>query len=188
MNHLSNKKQTKNGQVGNDMEKQIELEKVTEAMKQVKDRRMYERYQAIYLHLKGTSMTAIADILNRNRMTVSSYIHTYKNGGLTALQLEYSPGAPSRLTKEQRDQLKQTVAYSVPHEVGFTAKHNWTLELIAAYVERQWGHRYSLRGISKVMERLGLSYTKPTYTLAAADPEKQRQFAETTFPDLKKDC
>ncbi len=174
--------------MGNGMEKQIELEKVIEAMKQAKDRRMYERYQAIYLHLKGTSMTAIADILNRNRMTVSSYIHTYKNGGLPALQLEYSSGAPSRLTKEQQAQLKQTVAYSVPQEVGFTAKHNWTLELIASYVERQWGHRYSLRGISKVMERLGLSYTKPTYTLAAADPEKQRQFTETTFPDLKKDC
>lgn len=131
-------------------------------------------------------MVEIAGILNRNRMTVSSYIHTYETGGLTALQLKYSSGAPTRLTKEQQDQLKQTIAYSVPHEVGFAAKHNWTLELIAAYVEREWNHRYSLRGISKVMERLGLSYTKRTYTLAAADPEKQRQFAETTFPDLKK--
>ncbi|MDT2305783.1 hypothetical protein P7H21_20135 [Paenibacillus larvae] len=36
--------------------------------------------------------------------------------------------------------MKQTVAYSVPHEVGFTAKHNWTLELIATYVEREWGY------------------------------------------------
>ncbi|MFC7559597.1 IS630 family transposase [Paenibacillus farraposensis] len=168
------------------MEQHIELEHVKAAMKQAKERRMYERYQAIYLHLKGTPMTAIADILNRNRMTVSSYIHTYENGGLAALQLKHSSGAPTRLTKEQQDQLKQTVAYSVPHEVGFTAKHNWTLELIATYVEREWGHRYSLRGISKVMERLGLSYTKPTFTLAAADPEKQRQFAEMTFPDLKK--
>ncbi|WP_235533323.1 IS630 family transposase, partial [Paenibacillus sp. Leaf72] len=168
------------------MEKHTELEKVTIAMKQAKERRMYERYQAIYLHLKGTSMSVIADILNRNRMTVSSYIHTYENGGLAALQLKHSSGAPTRLTKEQQEQLIQTIAYSVPDEVGFTAKHNWTLELISAYVEREWGHRYSLRGISKVMERLGLSYTKPTYTLAAADPEKQRQFAETTFPDLKK--
>lgn len=170
------------------MDRHIELENVTAAMKQVKDRRMYERYQAIYLHLKGNSITAIADILNRNRMTVSHYIHAYENGGLTALQLKHSTGAPTRLTKEQQEQLKQTVAYATPHEVGFTAKHNWTLELIAAYVKREWGHSYSLRGMSKVMERLELSYTKPTYTLAAADPEKQRQFAETTFPDLKKDC
>ncbi|MDT2305442.1 winged helix-turn-helix domain-containing protein [Paenibacillus larvae] len=55
-------------------------------------------------------------------------------------------------------------------------KHNWTLELIATYVERDWGHCYSLRGISKVMERLGLSYTKPTYTLAAADPQETTPF------------
>ncbi|MDT2266149.1 winged helix-turn-helix domain-containing protein [Paenibacillus larvae] len=53
-------------------------------------------------------------------------------------------------------------------------------------MEREWGHCYSPRGISKVMERLGLSYTKPTYTLAAADPKKQRHFTETTFPELKK--
>ncbi|WP_197258662.1 helix-turn-helix domain-containing protein [Paenibacillus dendritiformis] len=46
--------------------------------KHSKERRMYKRYQAIYSHLKGTSMTAIADILNRNRMTVSSYIHRTK--------------------------------------------------------------------------------------------------------------
>ncbi|WP_340398568.1 IS630 family transposase [Paenibacillus sp. FSL H8-0079] len=168
------------------MNKHTELEKVREAMKQAKERRMYERYQAIYLHLRGTSIVAIADILNRNRMTVSGYIHAYQNGGIAALQLKHSSGAPSRLSKKQQTQLKQIIAYSVPHEVGFAARHNWTLELIALYVEREWGHRYSLRGISKLMERLGLSYTKPTYTLAAADPEKQRQFTETTFPQLKK--
>ncbi|MDT2238687.1 helix-turn-helix domain-containing protein [Paenibacillus larvae] len=100
---------------------------------------MYERYQAIYLHLKGTSMKRSLTFLNRNRMTVSSYVHTYENGGLGALQIKHSSGAPTRLTKQQ-DRLKQTVAYSVPHEVGFTAKHNWTLELIATYVEREWGH------------------------------------------------
>jgi transposase len=168
------------------MEQHTEREHVKTAMKQAKERRMYERYQAIYLHLKGTSMTVIADILGRNRMTVSQYIHAYEKGGLSALQLKHSSGAPTRLTKEQQNQLKKTIAYSVPHEVGFTAKHNWTLELIATYIEREWGHRYSLRGISKVMERLGLSYTKPTYTLAAADPQKQQHFAETTFPELKK--
>ncbi|REE77726.1 transposase [Paenibacillus taihuensis] len=139
------------------IKKHNELEEVTQAMKQVKERRMYERYQAVYLHLKGTSMTEIAGILNRCRMTVSSYIHAYESGGLTALQRKYSSGAPTRLTKQQQQQLKHIIANSIPHEVGFTSKYNWTLELIAAYVEREWSHRYSLPGISKVLERLGLS-------------------------------
>ncbi|MDT2287478.1 hypothetical protein P7H17_17415 [Paenibacillus larvae] len=86
------------------------------------------------------------------------------------------------MTKQQEDRLKQTVAYSVPHEVGFTAKHNRTLELIGpSYVRgTRLGATSIARGISKVMERLGLSYTKPTYTLAR-DPKKQRHFTETTF-------
>ncbi|OME86086.1 hypothetical protein BK120_08845 [Paenibacillus sp. FSL A5-0031] len=85
------------------------LDKITEAMKQFKDRRMYELYQAIYLHLKGISMTAIADILNWDRMTVSSYIHTHNDGGLTALQWDHLSGAPSRLTKGMRDPLSSTM-------------------------------------------------------------------------------
>ena len=170
------------------MTNETALQEVTQAMKQEKERRMYERYQAVYLHLKGNSITRIAETLNRSRETVSTYIRTYQDGGLETLHMKHSHGAPARLTKEQQEHLKQVIVSSTPHEVGFTARHNWTLEMIAAYIEREFGHRYSLRGVSKMMHRQGLSYTKPTYTLAAADPEKQRHFSKTTFPDLKKDC
>lgn len=169
------------------METTSKLDEVTQAMKKAKSRRMYERYQALYLHLRGTSTKEIASILNRNTQTVKSYIDAYETGGLPALQMNHSPGAPVRLTKEQQAQLKHTIVNFVPHDVGFTARHNWTLEIIAALIEREFGYRYSLRGISKMMHRLGLSYTRPTYTLAAADEEKQRHFTETTFPVLKKD-
>ncbi|MDT2305865.1 hypothetical protein P7H21_20690 [Paenibacillus larvae] len=126
---MSNKKQIKNRQVGMTMDKHTELAKVTAAMQQTKERRMYERYQAIYLHLKGTSMKAIADILNRNRND-GEQLHSYVRERWTGSSKSSIPsGAPTRLTKQQQDRLKQTVAYSVPHEVGFTAKHNWTLEL-----------------------------------------------------------
>ncbi|MDT2305591.1 hypothetical protein P7H21_18890 [Paenibacillus larvae] len=36
------------------------------------------------------------------------------------------------------------------------------------------------------MERLGLSYTKPTYTLAAADPRNNAISPKRPFPELKK--
>ncbi|WP_243767409.1 hypothetical protein [Paenibacillus agricola] len=43
--------------------------------------------------------------------------------------MNHSPGAPVRLTPEQQEQLKRTIVESVPHEVGFRALHNWTLEI-----------------------------------------------------------
>ncbi|MDT2249130.1 helix-turn-helix domain containing protein [Paenibacillus larvae] len=81
-------------------------------------------YQAIYLHLKGTSMKAIADILNRNRMTVSSYIHTYEKRWTGSLANQAFLRCSYSVDEAAAGSLKQTVAYSVPHEVGFTAKHN----------------------------------------------------------------
>ncbi len=169
------------------MEHSASFQEIQTAMKQAKDRRMFERYQTLYLYLQGTEVEQIAHIINRSPKTVKGYIQAYETRGLSGLQMNHSPGAPVRLTKEQLEKLKQTIVDSVPHHVGFTARHNWTLEIIAAFIKREFGQTYSLRGISKMMHRQGLSYTKPTYTLAAADEEKQRIFSEVTFPNLKKD-
>jgi transposase len=151
----------------------IEIESL---MKKEKDRRMFERYQTIYLHLKGKNTLEISEIILR----------AYREAGVVGLQINYSTGAPERLTKEQQDQLKQTIVSSVPHEVGFLSKYSWTLYLTGEYIQREFGPTYSLRGISKMVHRLGLSYTKPTYTLAAADEVKKQAFTEVTFPTLKK--
>ncbi|WP_445667361.1 IS630 family transposase [Paenibacillus sp. FSL H8-0034] len=161
----------------------IEIESL---MKKEKDRRMFERYQTIYLHLKGKNTLEISEIIGRTERTVYKYLRAYREAGVVGLQMNYSTGAPERLTKEQQEQLKQTIVSSVPHEVGFLSKYSWTLYLIGEYIQREFGPTYSLRGISKMVHRLGLSYTKPTYTLAAADEVKQQAFTEVTFPTLKK--
>ncbi|WP_143006842.1 terminase gpP N-terminus-related DNA-binding protein [Paenibacillus tianmuensis] len=38
---------------------------------------MFERYQALYLHLQGTSAEAIAPILDRSAKTVKGYAYAY---------------------------------------------------------------------------------------------------------------
>jgi transposase len=150
-------------------------------MKKEKDRCMFERYQAIYLHLKDKTPLEISEIIGRTDRTVIRYMRAYREVGVAGLQMNYSTRTP-----EQQEQLKQTIVSSVPHEVGLLSKYSWILYLIGEYIKRQLGPTYSLRGISKMAHRLGLSYTKPTYTLAAADEAKQQVFKEVTFPTLKK--
>jgi transposase len=168
------------------MESLHKFQEIKSYMKKEKDRRMFERYQTIYLHFIGMDVSQIAVIIDRCEKTVKKYLHVYHEAGIAGLQIKYSPGAPERLSKEQQEQLKQTIITSLPYEVGFTAKYNWTLHLIGQYIKREFGFDYSLRGISKMVHRLGLSYTKPTYTLAAADQARQKEFTESTFPELKK--
>lgn len=134
----------------------------------------------------GHSYEQISNILGCSEKTIGTYIRAYKKLGLDGVAMNFSTRKPPLLTLKQQEQLQQTIINHVPHEVGFTAKFNWTLEIIGMYIQREFGYSYSIRGISKMMHRLGLSYTKPTYTLAAADEEKQKEFVENTFPGLKK--
>lgn len=163
-----------------------QIDEVKKAMRCVKDRRHFERYQAVYLYLSGYKMKEIAQIIDRIPETISIYISTYKENGLEGLALGHSTGKPSRLSKEQKAILLETISTQVPADVGFSARYNWTLALIVEFVKEKWGIPYSLRGMSRILEKLGLSYTRPTYTLEKADPEKQKVFVEETFSGLKK--
>ncbi|MNC33701.1 hypothetical protein D3C75_821050 [compost metagenome] len=123
---------------------QKELEK---RLKQEKNRRMYERYQTIYLHaVKQMPVNEIAEVIRRNPVTVNTYIKSYLEKGLDGLVLGVSTGAPEQLTVEQQQQLKQTIIMKLPHEVGFPAKHNWTLALAAGYVKREFERSYTIAG------------------------------------------
>jgi len=163
-----------------------QLQDVEQRLKHEKSRRMFERYQTVRLHLLGHDNAAIAVSIGRKESTVDMYLRQYRKQGLDGLQMKFSPGPPEQLSKEQQQQLKKIICDHVPHDVGFTAKFNWTLGLIGDYISREFGRSYSIRGVSKLIHRMDLSYTKPTYTLAAADEEKQRLFVEITFPRLKK--
>lgn len=168
------------------MEREQQRKELQEAMRGAKDRRHYERYQAVLLYLNGYTRIEIGRIIGRRHETVGSYISSYKKEGLSGLQLGHSPGKPKRLSEEQEAALRDIITTNTPADVGFEARYNWTLALVTAYVRKEWDISYSLRGMSILLKRIGLSYTRPTYTLEKADPVKQREFMENTFPSLKK--
>lgn len=161
------------------------VEEVKSAMRETKDKRMYERYQCIFLFLSGERRDHIAKILNRGIDTVGYYIQAYCACGLEGLKMQHSPGRPKRLTAEQEQELYRTIVEQKPADVGFPANMNWTSGLIREWIKKQYGIQYSERGTRALLYRLGFSYTKPTYSLAKADLEKQQEFKQE-FEGLKK--
>jgi transposase len=164
-----------------------EIEKLTEAMKETESTRMYERYLAVRLHLEGRTLTEIAAILGRSFPAISGYWNGYRQEGLEGLEFGEYPGGIRKLSDEQETRLKEMMVSQRPVDVGFEAKYTWTLKIIRAWILREFGEKYTLKGVSKLLHRLGFSYTKATYTLVRANKEKQKQFREVTLPELKEE-
>ena len=164
---------------------QEELGCIKSAMNLEKKVRVYKRYQALYLFLTGKTREEVATIVGISPNTVSNIHTAYKKEGLIGIPDKPVPGRPARLTAEQQAELKRVILNNVPVDVGFSAEFNWTAGLIGKYIKRKYGYDYSIRGITGMLDRMGLSYTRPTYVLTKADKQKQEEFVQA-FEKIKK--
>nr|WP_156889944.1 IS630 family transposase [Planococcus lenghuensis] len=147
--------------------------------------RHYQRIHVIHLHLQGYRNGEIAKIEKLTEKTVGTYIKKYRTLGVDGLKMGHSPGAPPRLTPEQEEQVYEVVLNRTPSEVGLKTTMNWTGPLVREWIRREFDVRYTNRDVLSLLQRLGFSHTRPTYTLAKADPVKQGVF-RTGFQDVKK--
>lgn len=164
---------------------QEELNLIQVAMNSENKVRVFKRYQALYLSLSGKTREEVANIVGISPNTVSNIYTAYKTEGLKGIPDKPVPGRPSRLTEDQQAEVKSVILNKIPSEVGFPAEFNWTAGLIGKYIKRQYDYDYSIRGITGMLDRMGLSYTRPTYVLAKADKQKQEQFVQE-FEKTKK--
>lgn len=163
----------------------IQIQEIKAAIKNNKDKNMHVKYLAVLNHLQGLQNVEIALNLGLCAHTIGTYIKKYKQGGLDHLKPLPKSGAPRLLTKQQEQQLVEVVTTKTPDEVGFPDRKNWNAIVIMAWVKNNFGVKYSHSGMLYVLYRLNLSFTRPTYTLAKADPQKQEEFKQR-FDLLKK--
>ena len=86
-------------------------------MKDTRDKRMYQRYQAVYLYLQDYSAEKIAIIIGRSEKTVYNYANSYKQDGIEGLKPGKAPGASYKLIPQQREELVQIIVNQLPADV-----------------------------------------------------------------------
>lgn len=163
-------------------EKIIELKL---AMKNTNNIRLYKRYSVVLKHLQGFKNKDIAEMECLEKHTVGIYIKHYIDNGLKGLEMKYSPGKKRKLSKEQEVELVNIITTHTPEEVGFKNRCNWTIALVQEYIQKKFNINMCHSAVYVAMNRLNLSYTRPTYVLAKSDKEKQEKFKQD-FEVLKK--
>ena len=163
----------------NDMQELLNLSKKEANSKQK------NRYDVVLLFLEGYSRREISQVLHTPSRTVSAHIAAYQKAGISALYIKKQPGRQKKLTNEQEQELKNIIKTHTPEEAGIGIFANWTAPLVCQLVELRYKVKFSERGMRNLLHRIGMSYTRPTYTLNKADPIKQEKFCKE-YEEVKK--
>jgi len=140
-----------------------ELEKFHRSLR---DKRQADRVKAVIALSKGWSAAQVADILLFDEKTSRHYFERYQQGGLQALLDDNYSGAEPKLDEHQMSELE-----------GYLEEHILPdAKSVIAHIDKQYGVRYSVSGVTDLLHRLGFSYKKPMHVPGKQDPARQRAF------------
>ena len=158
------------------MEKDAEITKLKKLARKAHDARQRRQYDIVRLYLEGWKKPEIAGITDMSLQGIYNVLNKYQANGIEGLLLGKAKGRERKMSAEQEAELCKVISKKLPKDVGLEPFCNWTAPLACKYVKDHFGIDFSERGMRDVFYRLKLSYTRPTYTLAKADPVKQEEF------------
>jgi len=142
------------------------------------------RLRAFELKERGWKQSEIAEALGVTEGAVSPWMKRAREQGAQALRHKPPPGAPSRLSDEQRARLPELLAQGAQAH-GFRGEV-WTCERVAVVIRREFGVSYHPAHVSRVVRALGLSLQKPMRRANQRDEQAIRHWKEQRWPELKK--
>jgi transposase len=142
------------------------------------------RLRALELKERGWKQSEIAEALGVTEWAVSQWMKRAREQGAQALRHKPPPGAPSRLSDEQRARLPELLAQGAEAH-GFRGEL-WTCERVAVLIRREFGVSYHPAHVSRVVRALGLSLQKPQRRAEQRDEEAIEHWKQKKWPSLKK--
>lgn len=169
----------------NKQETKENIKIIKKVARTTKDKGLARKLLGIRLVFQRCSIKKAADIADLCEKTIYTSLKQYEEGGISALIRKPMSGRKTKLIPDQESGLYNTIRDKLPSEVGFEPFANWTAPLAMQWIRITYGVQFSERGVRNLLDRIGLSYTRPTYTLKKADPIKQEEFRQA-FEGVKK--
>lgn len=150
------------------------------------DIRLYRKLIIVRLSEKGLTQSEIADVVGCTQGLVSQVLQAYDEGGFDSLKSQVSSGAPSRLSQQDKEALKQHLTKGAK-AYGFQ-DDLWTRKRVSVVIAQEFEVQYTLQHISNILAEVGYTLQKPTTKAPRKDEEKVKQWKEEELPKLKKEA
>jgi transposase len=158
------------------------LDRLQEAARGHRNTRTWPRVQAIILVKQGDTAAQIAHALGVSRRAVQTWVAAYNRGGLEALPDRTHPGRAPILPRAEEGRFLERIDAPPRPEDGVCALRGADIRRI---LENEFGARYSLDGVYKLLDRLDYSSLMPRPQHEDADPELQAIFKEVVVDQIQ---
>jgi putative transposase len=146
-------------------------------------RRERVRLEAAVRFERGGTSARIARELRVTQRSVERWRAAWTRGGPAAL----APVGPVSREKLSERQWKKVAALldAGPAVSGYEDDQRWTLARVADLIGRTCHVRYTLTGVSKLLDRHGYSWQVPVRRAVARDEEEITRWREETWPAVE---
>ena len=142
------------------------------------------RQQAVKAIREGQDVASVAAAYGVNVRSVFRWLADFANGGQNALLSKPIPGRPPKVSEEEMRWLAKAVKDNTPLQYKFVFGL-WTLTLVGALIEREFGKKLSLASVSRIMKILGFSAQKPLYQAWQQDATLVRAWEAEIYPAIR---
>ena len=142
------------------------------------------RLHALSLLQQGLAPVEVARRVGVDRRSVRRWKATARTGGRDAVRARPVPGRPPKLDAGERRRLEQVLLRGA-HVAGF-ATDLWTCPRVATVIRREFGVRYHVDHLGRLLRRLGWSPQKPERRARERDEAGIRRWLRVELPRIKK--
>ncbi|WP_251973654.1 IS630 family transposase [Sphaerotilus microaerophilus] len=144
----------------------------------------WNRMQGVKMMREGFAAADVARLFGVTSRAVYKWVAAFSEGGQNALAAKSGAGRPLKLNEEQLRWIADTVRDNTPDQLKFEFGL-WTLSMIGALIERQFGMKLSLPTLSKAMRLLGFTTQRPVHRAYEQDPVLVSQWWASDWPQLQ---
>ncbi len=140
-----------------------EIGQLRRAEAQTRDVHELKRLQAVRLYGSGVPMVTIQDMVGAGESSIRQWAMTYRGQGVNGLRSHWTGQNASKLTDEQREQIKQHLHQYRPVDLHLSDGEYWTVNDLRLAVEQWFGVVYQDEtSYQNLLHYSGFSYQRTT--------------------------
>ena len=142
------------------------------------------RVRAIALLQEGFTPVEVARRLGVDRRSVRRWRASHDAAGRDGLAARPASGRPSKLDAKARSKLERVLMRGA--EASGFATDLWTCPRVAKVIRREFGVRYHVDHIGRLLRAMGWSPQKPERRARERDEQAIRRWVKVDWPRIKK--